>query len=47
MKQIKCPYCGYVMPVWQAETSLCEGLFIRCKGRKCKKIFEIKIKQTK
>lgn len=47
MKQIECPYCGYAMPVWQTEKSLCEGLFIRCKGRKCKKIFEIKIEKTK
>nr|DAD90682.1 MAG TPA: hypothetical protein [Myoviridae sp. ct5kl10] len=31
------------MPLTYDEQSECRGLFIACKGRKCKKTFEIKI----
>ncbi len=41
--KIKCPYCGYVMPVTFDRTAQCKGVYIRCKGKSCKKIFEIKI----
>lgn len=41
--KIKCPHCGYEMPLTYEKDANCKGLFIRCKGRKCKKIFEIKI----
>lgn len=43
MKKIKCPYCGYEMPVTYAEGALAKGVFVICKGRNCKKKFEIKI----
>lgn len=46
-RKVKCPYCGYEMPLWVAEHGHAEGIFVRCKGRKCKKIFEIKIPKTK
>lgn len=42
-KKVKCPYCGYEMPIYIADKAECKGLTIRCKGRNCKKIFEIKI----
>lgn len=44
MKNIKCPYCGYRMPITFGKEAKCEGVFVKCKGKNCKKIFEIKIK---
>lgn len=43
MKKIKCPYCGYTMPVRFNDTSFSKGVFIKCKGKNCKQVFEIKI----
>jgi len=43
-KKVKCPYCGYLMPIEYDESSQCKGLYVRCKGKNCKKEFEIKIK---
>ena len=43
-KRIACPYCGYVMPVFYDEKSRADGIYIKCKGRNCRKIFEIKIR---
>lgn len=45
-KKIRCPFCGYVMPLFFNENTICNNLFIRCKGRNCKKEFEIKIKNN-
>lgn len=42
--KIKCPYCGYIMPITYDLTAKCKGVYVRCKGKKCKKVFEIKIK---
>lgn len=42
-KKIICPYCGYEMPVFYDEGAVSKGVYIRCKGRNCKKVFEIKI----
>lgn len=45
MLRIKCPYCGYKMPVYfdpdkpPDET----GIYMRCKRRSCKRIFELKV----
>lgn len=44
-RKVKCPYCGYEMPITYNKDTVCKGLFLRCKGRKCKKIFEIKINE--
>lgn len=44
MEKIKCPYCGYEMPIWYDKgKAKSKEIFVKCKGRKCKKIFEIKI----
>ena len=44
MKKVKCPFCNYEMPIWyNEEKSKSKGVFVRCKGRKCRKEFEIKI----
>lgn len=45
-RKVQCPYCGYKMPLAYSRRAVCQGVFIRCKGRNCKKVFEIKI-QTK
>lgn len=46
-KKVECPYCGYRMPIFYDDKAECHGLTVRCKGRNCKKEFEIKIKKTK
>lgn len=46
-KKVKCPYCGYEMPILILPGARCEGLQVKCKGRSCKKEFEIKIKNVK
>lgn len=43
MKQVACPYCGYRMPIRYKPFARCKGIYVRCKGRHCKKEFEIKI----
>lgn len=43
VNKVKCPFCNYEMPLYYSEEAICKGIFIKCKGRKCKKIFEIKI----
>ena len=44
MEKVKCPFCGYEMPIaYNKENSRAKGLFVRCKGRNCKKEFEIRI----
>ena len=44
LKKVKCPFCGYEMPVYSAPNAKCTGIFLRCKGRNCKKLFQICIK---
>ena len=43
MQKIKCPHCGYVMPLTREKNAVCRGIYIKCKGRRCGQIFEIKI----
>jgi len=43
MEKIKCPYCNYEMPITFSKDAMCKGIFAKCKGRSCKKVFEIKI----
>ena len=44
MEKYKCPFCGYEMPImYDKIKSYSNGIFVKCKGRKCKKEFEIKI----
>nr|DAS18932.1 MAG TPA: hypothetical protein [Caudoviricetes sp.] len=35
------------MPIFADKTAVCKGVWVRCKGRNCKKIFEIKIENNK
>lgn len=50
-KQIRikavCPMCGYIMPVRYDESAYCKGIFVTCKGRNCRTIFELKIENGK
>lgn len=47
MEKVKCPYCGYVMPVSIDADAESKGLYMRCKARHCKKLFEIVIQNGK
>lgn len=47
-KKVKCPYCGYEMPItYDDECAESKGIFVVCKGRNCKKKFEIKVEKVK
>ena len=41
--RVTCPFCGHVMPITYRAGAICEGVFMRCKGRHCRKVFEVKI----
>ena len=44
MQKVECPYCGYKMPIeYDKQKSKPKRIFVKCKGRNCKKEFEIKI----
>lgn len=42
-KPIICPYCGYRMPPRYMEHAVCRGVFLKCKNKKCGKLFEIRL----
>ena len=42
-KKVECPFCSYKMPLMFDSRTRCEGLYVRCKNKKCKKVFEVKI----
>ncbi len=42
-EKIKCPFCGYKMPIERDKNAVCKGVFVKCKARNCGKEFEIKI----
>ena len=41
IEKVICPYCGYITPLQYSDNANCNGVFIRCKGRGCRKIFEV------
>lgn len=43
--QIRCPYCGYRMPVFYGGRACSRDVWVKCKNKKCKKVFEIKIER--
>lgn len=47
MTKVKCPYCGYEMPLFYSATAASHGITVQCKGRHCKKKFEVVIKNGK
>lgn len=44
-KRIRCPYCGYSMPILYSEKASSSGIVAKCKGRNCGKEFEIKVRK--
>lgn len=42
-KRVRCPCCGYLMPLFYDETSNCDTIEVKCKGRRCGKIIRVKI----
>lgn len=44
-KKVKCPNCAYVMPITIGPRATAEGLEVRCKNKKCRQVFEIKVKK--
>lgn len=42
-RKVKCPHCGYEMPIRIDEDAECHGVYVKCKGRGCKKEFEIRV----
>lgn len=42
-EKVKCPHCGYEMPITKTKDAEAKGLFVKCKGRNCKQEFEIRI----
>ena len=47
MIKVRCPFCNYEMPLYFDEKTDCKGLKVKCKGRNCRKEFEVKIKENK
>ena len=45
MMKVRCPNCGYEMPVWYGPDAECHGLQLKCK--KCKKEFRPVIRRGK
>ena len=45
-EKIECPYCGYKMPIEKDQSAESHGLWVKCKGRNCGKVFEIKVIKT-
>lgn len=43
--KVLCPYCGYKMNIRFNASCSCNGLYMKCKNRDCKKEFELKIKR--
>lgn len=43
LNRVRCPHCGYEMPIVLMPGAYCKGLWVKCKGRRCGKEFEIRI----
>jgi DNA-directed RNA polymerase subunit RPC12/RpoP len=37
----RCPYCGQKIFQYDPGTARCKGIYMKCKGRDCGKIFEV------
>lgn len=47
-KKIKCPYCGHEQNIlYDPGSAYSRGIFMRCKGRQCRKEFEVRINQDR
>ena len=43
-EKIRCPYCGHEQKVQRSADAKCKGVYVKCQGRQCRKVFEIVIK---
>lgn len=43
LKKVICPHCGYKMPIILGPTARAGDLWVKCKGRGCRVVFEIKL----
>ena len=44
MKQkVKCPICGHKQKIHYSPDAVSRGVYVRCQGRQCRKIFEIRL----
>ncbi len=43
--RVICPFCGYIMPIRIMPKAESKGLTAKCKNKKCKKEFEIEVKE--
>ncbi len=46
-RKVKCPVCGYEMPIFYTKEAQSRGISVSCKGRNCSSIFEIKMNDGK
>lgn len=42
LDKVACPHCGYKMPIFLGPSAVSYDVWVRCKGRNCGKVFEIK-----
>lgn len=47
IQKVKCPHCGYEMPVWYRPDAECQGIQLKCKNRECRKEFDVVIEKGK
>lgn len=45
LNRVRCPKCGYEMPTSYDGNAECSGVIMRCKGRQCHEVFELRIKK--
>lgn len=43
-KRVICPYCGYRLPLSYSSNSNCREILVYCKGRNCKRSFNLIVK---
>lgn len=42
-EKARCPSCGYPVNVFLGKDASCRGVFLKCKNRNCKKVFELRL----
>ncbi len=47
IEKIQCPFCGYEMPIYKDKNAIAKCVYVKCKGRNCKRLFEINIENKK
>lgn len=44
IEKVTCPHCGHAVNVFKSREARCNGIFLKCKNKDCKKEFELRIK---